>query len=274
MDPRERFEALAALPQDEIPLAETALWIAAESRPQIDVMGRLDEIHALSERIRPAITGARSLRNRVELLNRAFFHEEGFKGNSEDYANPLNSFLDSVLDTRRGIPITLAILYLEVAHRLNLPGAGVGFPGHFLIKVCDDHEEIIVDPFFGRILSHQNCRELLQTVAGNDEGFAPELLDATPTPEILQRVLRNLKLLHLAQKNFEPALACSDRILLLAGDDLSELRDRALIYHQLECAGPALQDLERYLVFAPKDPQAAVLSQLLDELRSQARRIH
>ena len=274
MEPREHFEALAALPHDGIPLAETALWIAAESRPQIDVSGRLEEIHALSERIRPAIVGAQSMRRRVELLNRAFFHEEGFKGNSADYANPLNSFLDSVLDTRRGIPITLAILYLEVADRLGLPGAGVGFPGHFLTKVCDEHEEIIVDPFSGRILSHEDCKELLRKTAGSEERFAPELLDATPTPEILQRVLRNLKLLYTARKQFEQALACSDRILLLAGDDLTELRDRGLIYRQLECAGPALRDLERYLAFAPQDPQAALLFQLLDDLRSRARRIH
>ncbi len=274
MEPRQHFEELAALPHDEIPLAETALWIAAESRPQIDVSGRLEEIHALSERIRPAIVGAQSMRRRVESLNRAFFHEEGFKGNSADYANPLNSFLDSVLDTRRGIPITLAILYLEVADRLGLPGAGVGFPGHFLTKVCDEHEEIIVDPFFGRILSREDCKELLRKTAGNKESFAPELLDPTPTPEILQRVLRNLKLLYTARKQFEQALTCSDRILLLAGDDLSELRDRGLIYRQLECTGPALRDLERYLASSPQDPQAATLFEILDDLRSRVRRIH
>jgi regulator of sirC expression with transglutaminase-like and TPR domain len=274
VEPRQRFEKLAALPDADLPLAEAALWIAAESRPEVDVAYRLDQLRTLSERIRPVLSSSDSGRQRVELLNRAFFQEEGFAGNSRDYSNPLNSFLDSVLDTRRGIPISLAIIYLEVAGRLGLPSAGVGFPGHFLVKVHAEKEEIIVDPFFGRILSLEDCEQRLQQTAGSEAALRPEMLDATPAKEILQRLLRNLKLLHIARKQYEDALACSERILLLAGEDLTELRDRGLIYRELECAGPALADLERYLAHAPQDPQTVELSLLVEELRHRVRQVH
>ena len=274
MDPRTRFEELAALPDDEIPLAEAALWISAETRPFVDVVHWLGEITRLADRIGPSLDSATSVRERVEILNRGLFQLEGFSGNTTDYSNPLNSFLDSVLESRKGIPITLSIIYIEVARRLMLDSSGVGFPGHFLVKVLADGDEIIVDPFFGRTLSQDDCQKRLQEVAGQGAVFDPRMLEATPHREILQRVLRNLKLSYVQQKEYEAALACSERIVLLAGDDMMELRDRALIYRELDCAGPALEDLETYLAFAPADPNAAALAEVVRELREKVRMIH
>lgn len=271
---RTRFAELAVLPDRELPLAEAALWISAETRPFVDVDHWLGEIDLLADRMAPDLERASSDRARVDILNHGLFHVEGFAGNTVDYANPLNSFLDSVLESRQGIPITLSIIYIEVARRLNLDSSGVGFPGHFLVKIHADGEDVIVDPFYGCIMDEQDCEKRLRDVAGQDAVLDPRMLETTPHREILSRVLRNLKLHHIGQKDYEASLSCSERILLLAGDDLTELRDRGLIYRELECAGPALEDLERYLAFAPGDPNAAALSEVIRDLREKVRMIH
>jgi len=274
MDPRKRFENLVAAPDHEIPLAEAALWIAAESRPELDVDHWLGELAMLADRIRPHFTSADSDLQRIHILNRILFEQEGFSGNSENYSDPLNSFLDAVLETRKGIPITLAIVYLEVAQRLGLLSAGVGFPGHFLVKVYTESGEVIVDPFFGEILSPEECLQRLKNNVGNEVSLAPEMLSATPTREILKRVLRNLKMIYVGRKQFENALSCCDRIILLAGDEPMELRDRGIIYRELGCFGLAVADLERYLAYAPEDPQSNSLNEVLRDLRIRARRVH
>ena len=274
MDPRKRFEQLVAAPDHEIPLAEAALWIAAESRPGLEVDRWLEELAMLAERIRPHLANAESDLERIQVLNRILFEEEGFSGNSQNYRDPLNSFLDAVLETRKGIPITLAIVYLEVAQRLGLLSAGVGFPGHFLVKVYTESGEVIVDPFCGQILGPGECRDRLKKLSGNEIELDPEMLKATPTREILQRVLRNLKMIYVAQKQFENALACCDRIILLSGDEPMELRDRGILYRELGCFGLALADLERYLASAPEDPQSISLTEILRDLRVRARQVH
>jgi regulator of sirC expression with transglutaminase-like and TPR domain len=274
MDPRKRFENLVAAPDHEIPLAEAALWIAAESRPELDVDHWLGELAMLADRIRPHFTSADSDLQRIHILNRILFEQEGFSGNSENYSDPLNSFLDAVLETRKGIPITLAIVYLEVAQRLGLLSAGVGFPGHFLVKVYTESGEVIVDPFFGEILSPEECLQRLKNNVGNEVSLAPEMLSATPTREILKRVLRNLKMIYVGRKQFENALSCCDRIILLAGDEPMEFRDRGIIYRELGCFGLAVADLERYLAYAPEDPQSNSLNEVLRDLRVRARRVH
>ena len=274
MNARHRFQELISRPEQDIPLAETALWISAEARPSVDVEHWLNEIDGIADRIAPELEGLTSPHQRVEVLNRCLFNQEGFQGNEDDYANPANSFLDSVLETRQGIPITLSIIYLEVARKLAISAAGVGFPGHFLVKVETGEGPILVDPFFRRTLSQEDCEDLLRRVAGEEVALTPPMLDATPKREILQRVLRNLKLIHLREKEFEDALSCSDRIVDLAQDDLSELRDRGLLYRELECAAPALDDLERFMEFWPDNPDAATLSGIIEELRQAVQRIN
>ena len=274
MEARSEFERLAVLPDSQIPLAEGALWIAAESKPGTDVADSLAKLQTLAEDLRPRIESCLSARAKIDLLNRALFHEEGFKGNEGDYSSPSNSYLDAVLESRQGIPITLSILYLDIAERLGLECQGVGFPGHFLVKAYAEEGEIIVDPFVGRTIEIADCKARLARATGQKLAFHPRMLNPTPSKGILQRVLRNLKLIHLAKKEFEAALGCSERILLLAGDDLSELRDRALIYRELECTGPALADLERYLAYAPNDPQSAALGQIARDLAEKVRVLH
>ena len=138
------------------------------------------------------------------------------------------------------------------------------------MKAFPDETELLLDPFAGQTIDIADCKARLARATKGRVPFQPHMLDATPSKEILQRLLRNLKFIHIRNKNYETALGCSERILLLAGDDLSELRERALIYRELDCAGAALSDLERYLAFKPRDPQAAALSSLAQALRKEA----
>jgi regulator of sirC expression with transglutaminase-like and TPR domain len=274
VDARARFAELCRRPDAEIPLAEAALWIAAESCPGLDVPRYLHELDALAARSRGSLYGASDPRERVLRLNHALFSVEGFAGNEREYDDPRNSYLNEVLERRTGLPITLSIVYVEVARRLGLEAAGVGFPGHFLAKVAVDGGEVIVDPFSGRALGLRDCAELLRRVAGDGARLEERLLEATPHRDILLRVLANLKHAHVGRRQYEAALACCERILLVAPDAALELRDRGLVYRQLECHRAALADLERFLALRPDHETAPAVRDLLPALRERARAVH
>ncbi len=271
---RERFSEIASREDERIDLAEAALCVAEEEYPELDpgrYRARLDE---LGERARRALTGTSGLRGQVERLNRLLFVEERFRGNRERYDDPRNSYLNEVLDRRTGIPITLSLVYLEVARRAGLRMRGIGFPGHFLVG-CDLGAAIVVDAFHGSILDVEACQALLRAALGPEAVLEPEthLRAATPR-QILARLLTNLKLLYTRSRDYARALACSERILLLVPEAPGELRDRGLLYAELECFAAAAADLERYLEQAVGDPAAPVLAQRLAALRERARQLH
>lgn len=270
---RRRFESLAAGPDSGIDLAEAALWIAAESRPELDVGGALRALDALAERARPAVAAATREEDRVRALNRVLFEEEGFHGNREDYYQPENSDLGLVLERRTGIPITLSIVYVEVAQRLGLHATGVGFPGHYLAKVVGARE-IVVDAFEGRTLDEGECGERLRAVLGPEARFDRSYLRAATHKETLARILSNLKQIHVSRGDPGRALACSERILLLAPDAPLELRDRGLLYAELEAFRAADEDLTRFLSLAPDHPSAAAVARRLEAIRRRVRSLH
>jgi regulator of sirC expression with transglutaminase-like and TPR domain len=274
MDAREHFARLIELPDPAIPLAEAALWIAAEGRPEADVPAALGELDRLVESASAAVTGARRLSEQVVRLNHFLFIEERFTGNREQYDDPRNSYLDVVLERRLGIPITLSVVYLDVARRLGLAAAGIGFPGHFLAKVSAAEGEIVVDPFYGSVLDEDDCAERLRQVAGADARLDPAMLESTTHAAILRRILGNLKHLHVSRSEFDAALRCSERILLISPDDPIERRDRGLIYRELECFGPALEDLDHFLTAVPDHPTAQAVLALRQELGARVRHIH
>jgi regulator of sirC expression with transglutaminase-like and TPR domain len=271
---RARFAELAGLPDEAIDLAEGALLIAAEAAPSLDVAHYLSELDALAEEARPKLVGATSGAGRVVRLNEFLFEEKRFYGNVTAYRDVRNSFLNEVLERRTGIPITLSIVYMEVARRLGLRVEGVGFPGHFLCKHVDENE-IVIDAFYGQILSEEDCAERLREVMGTDARFDRHYLAAARKKEILARILRNLKQLYVDAHEYECALACSERILLLLPDEPLELRDRGLLYEQLECFGPALADLERFLeLVGDRGPAAEAVRPRLERIRRQVAQIH
>lgn len=271
--PRERFRHCVS--GERIDLAEAALLIAAEEYPALDVPGYLSCLDDLARRGREALVGAQGAAERVDRLNRYLFVERGFAGDSEHYEDPRNSFINEVLDRRAGIPITLALVYMEVARRLDLDVRGICFPGHFLIKWLHAGGEIVVDPFSGQVLSQEDCQARLAAVLGEGAVLDPEVhLRAAGSREILVRMLTNLKLLYVRARDFERALACCERILLLTPDTPAELRDRGLVYEQLECFGAAVADLERFLALAPHEGSAGAVAARLPALREQLRRLH
>ena len=270
LDPRERFAAAARLPDVRIDLAECALLVAAEEYPHLDLEHYLERLDALADAVAARIGAARSDEERVAILNRYLFVEHGFAGNQERYDDPCNSFLSDVLDRGRGIPITLAIVYIEVAKRLSLPVEGVGFPGHFLAKYAGA-SPIIIDPFFGRILTEPQCAARMRAVLGPESGWEPRVHLRSATPrEILVRLLTNLKNLYAREHDYGRTLAASERILLLTPEVPRELRDRGLLYEQLDCYAAAAADFARFLELAPDDVSAGAIR---DRLTSARRRV-
>jgi regulator of sirC expression with transglutaminase-like and TPR domain len=270
---RSHFARIAALPESRVDLAEAALWIAAEEYPQLDVPEYLARLAALAGMVGERVSRARSPRERVERLNDSLYRELGFSGNRADYYDARNSFLNDVIDRRTGIPITLAIVWASIANQVGVPARGVGFPGHFLVRV-DGPDELLVDPFAGEIVTRSDCEARMRAPAGADVPFDPQLLDATPPRQILARVLRNLKQIWLAREDWQRALGCAERILLLAPESPLELRDRGLLFARLECFAAAEADLKKFLALAPDDAGADAVRAQLVELARTAPRLH
>lgn len=273
---RERFAELARKPDEQIDLAEATLLIAAEEYANLDVALYARRIEDLAEGARLRVGDARIDSSPTLLIDRYhayLFEELGFRGNDEDYYDPRNSFLNEVLDRRTGIPISLAAIYVEVARRLDWPVRGVGFPGHFLAKWELTGGEVVVDPFHGAILSEQDCRELLSRVSGGQLSFRRELLAALSNRAIIARMLANLKGIWIKRSEFLRAIGACDRILLVAPEAVVEFRDRGLLWLKLECHRPALDDLERYLVAAPRAADARNIQDQVHAVREHVSRI-
>ena len=271
--PRERFAELAHIPDERIDLAEAALLIAAEAYPDLDINAYLQRLDTLAQEARAFLGTVTSDVERIQRLNQFLFIEKKFVGNQKRYYDRRNSFLNEVLDRHTGIPITLSVVYIEVARRLDLAVQGVGFPGHFLAKYVGERE-IIIDAFFGQVLTERDCRERLQSVLGPEASFDRRYLRPATPREILVRMLGNLKQVHIKAEEFEAALSCSERILMLTPDNPQEIRDRGLLYQRLECYGAALADLERFLQLAPRDETADTIRENLLTVRRQAAQIH
>ena len=265
---REQFARIAADPDDSVELCEAALWIAAESCAPLDVAGHLATIDSLAQRASAQIPDAEDPEARGRALVHFLHDEAGFRGNAADYYDPRNSYLNEVLERRVGIPITLSILWIGLAHRLGLDAHGVGFPGHFLAAL--DGGSLLVDPCHGRVVSAAECEKLLAEASGGRARFDPSLLSPTPPRQVLARVLTNLKQIHLRREAWQDALACSERILLLLPDEVFELRDRGLLLRALECFGPALRDLERFVSLMPRSEEATALAPVLADLRKRS----
>jgi regulator of sirC expression with transglutaminase-like and TPR domain len=274
LDPRDAFARGLRAPDSRIELARSALLIAAEEYPGLDVARYLARLDELAREVAPRLRAAHGAAERVAVLNRFLFFERGFAGNREHYEDPRNSFLNEVLDRCAGIPITLALVYIEVARRAGIDAEGIGFPGHFLVKHGGE-PAIVVDCFFGSVLTREECQTRLSAALGADVRLDPALhLRAATSREILARLLGNLKWIYLRTADFGRALACCERILLVSPDAPHELRDRGLVYEKLECFGAAAADLERFLALAPDDETAGAVRERLALLRPRLRQLH
>ena len=247
-------------------LAAAALAIARIEYPSLDAGHYLGALDRMGDDVRDRLGSARVFgEDAITLLNEYLYDEQRFTGNRDRYEDPRNSFLNEVLDRRTGIPISLAVVYLEVARRAGVRVAGINFPGHFLLRtagelspVLSGPEFLIVDPFHGgALLSEYDCREMLRQHVGDDAAFDRDLLAPATRQEIVVRMLVNLKRLYVRMRSFPQARFVSDLLLTVAPSAVSELRDRGLLAYHLQDFGAALRDLENYLQLLPRQAGGA-----------------
>jgi regulator of sirC expression with transglutaminase-like and TPR domain len=201
-------------------------------------------------------------------LNDTFFGEFGFRGNTENYFDARNSFLNDVIERRTGIPITLSVVYMEVARRIGLRIFGVGMPGHFLVKYQDEVEEILLDPFNGgRLLLEEDCFRMVLRMYQGGVVFRRSYLDAVSKKQILTRMLQNLKGIYTQSGAQHKTLGVIERVLLITPDAPTELRDRGLVYASIGRFNEALTDLESYLRREPSASDAASIKEKIAELK-------
>jgi len=275
MSAAERWKEIVAGPEEEIDLAEAALLIAAHEYPGLDVFAylrRLQELGTeLKRRLRPDISPT----DTVIALNRYLFEELGFSGNTQDYYDPRNSFLNDVLDRRTGIPITLSTVYIAVGRRAGVSVHGVGLPGHFVVRVVTAGGDALVDPFNGgTVLTPQDCQDRLDRIYGGRLRMAADMLAPCPPRAVLARTLRNLKAIYLKADDHTRALRTAELLVLLNPGDMEEVRDRGLVLADLECYALAAADLEAYVQAAPHSPEAPPLRARIAELRHRAARLN
>jgi len=265
---RAQFVAQVARPEAELELDRAALLIAAEEYPQIEIETYLTQLDSFAARARENDDPQASPVTRLLRLNDTLFGEFQFRGNTENYFDARNSFLSDVIERRTGIPITLSVVYLEVARRIGLRIFGVGMPGHFLVKYQDEVEEILLDPFNnGQLLSEDDCFRMVLRMYQGDVVFQRSYLDAVSKKQILTRLLQNLKGIY-AQAGAQPkTLSVIERTLLITPDTPTELRDRGLVYASMGRFNEALTDLETYLWREPGASDAASIKEKIAELK-------
>lgn len=282
----QRFKDIASAPDPD--LATAALMIARLEYPRLDASRYLDQLDAMgaaaNKRLGQVLRSASPFQQ-IEILNSYLFDEQGFEGNEREYDDPRNSFLNDVLERRTGIPITLALVYIEVARRAGLSMEGVNFPGHFLLRFqsrpAEDElgDDLILDPFHGGIvLSETDCRSLFRKHAGQDAAFDQRLLVRATKTQIMIRMLVNLKRIYVGMRSFSQGHALTELLLALNPSSMTELRDRGLLAYHLNDFSAALRDLETYLRFTShgegdSEEDAAAHQEIWEHVKTLRRRV-
>ncbi len=270
----EYFNALVA-DDDQFPLLEAAISIAQDETPDLDVEAVLSEVDGLALRLKSRLAPDAPVLHRVRSLNRYFFEELGFAGNVNDYHDPANSYLHDVLARRRGIPITLALLYIEIAGQIGLRAEGVSFPGHFLVKLKLPQGEVVIDPFTGQSLSRSDLEEridLVRQASTMRAAFDVPLglfLQASGPRDIIGRMLRNLQQIHQGRGDMPRLLAVLDRQVVLEPESWDHYRLRGDILDGLGRLEEAAFDWGLYLDHTPDAADADALRRRILAARSQ-----
>lgn len=258
---------------EQFPLLEAAAAVAQDEYPELDVQRVLGEVDQLLARLKRRLASDAPALQRLRALNQFFFRDLSFGGNLNDYYDPDNSYLHAVLRTRRGIPITLAVIWLELAAGLGLQARGVAFPGHFMVKVTLPKGQVIIDPFTGQSLSREELSQRLEPyrqrsgLVGDFEVPMGLYLQSASPREIIARMLRNLKEIYISQEDHARLIAVLDRLLVLQPDSWSDRRDRGLAWAEQGDAQRALPDLQAYLDHAEDALDLDVVSERVAQLR-------
>lgn len=263
------FARLMGLPNREMDLSLAALLITKREHPELDIGRYVRRLKGLGERVRAGLSTDSEPKEVVNAINNVLFFEEGFHGNEDDYYDPRNSHLDYVIDRRMGIPITLSILYIEVARYAGFVVQGVGFPQHFLVKYQSPQETIILDPFsMGLALNEGHLVKRLQVNTGGSVPFRSHYLAAVTKRQIITRVLNNLKSIYVASRDYSRTRIIINMLLEISPWDLDEIRDRGKTSLQLKDYPQALTDLETYLEFNHEATDAFVIQRSIRYIKT------
>ena len=261
------FASLVApeIPDEQIDLLQAALLYAKPEYPSLEMRQCVNRIEQLAARVIDRRGSCEDSAHTIASINAILFQEEGFTGNQSEFYDPRNSYLNEVLDRKLGIPITLSVIYMEVARRVGLPVFGVGLPGHFLLKHFDlGGQPIFIDPYVaGRLLSPAECQVRMDEVYGGQVPMQPEFLNTVNKRQILTRMLNNLRSIYISHRNFKKALTIIDFVLAIHPRSPEDLRQRALLRYNEGMLRGAVQDLDEYLKIAPDASDA-------DEMRQTA----
>ena len=251
---------------ERIDLIRAALLIARTEYPKLDIEAYSARIDDLAGRVAAVVPDLNAQRT-IGTLNHVLFEEAGLRGNRDDYYDPRNSFLNDVLDRGLGIPITLSIVYMEVARRIGFPLAGVGMPGHFLLKSGSD-DDTFIDCFNrGDLVNQQDCQRRLDEIYSGEMALRPEFLHPISRRQVLTRMLNNLKTVYLSTRNFRKALAIADLILVIYPRSPEDLKQRALLRYSLSLHKLAAEDLQEYLEISPEASDADEIRQMALSIR-------
>jgi regulator of sirC expression with transglutaminase-like and TPR domain len=253
--PTQQLDYFASLVVDDehFPLTEAAIAIAQHAYPDLIIQNVMDELDLLGEKVKQRTTSEMQAIQKLQILKNYFYQELGFGPNRNDYYDPNNSYLHTVFETRRGIPISLALIFMELGQQLGLNIKGVSFPNHFMVRISLPQGEVIMDPITGTSLSKQELQEMLDPYL-DAQGYRGELqlplsafLRSSSSREILSRFLRNLKAIYTQQERWERLLGIQQRLVILLPNAIEEIRDRGLALAELDYIRPAIEDMQKYI---------------------------
>ena len=272
---RADFERLVHEPESSLDLARAALLVAAEADPNMDIDAQLHTLESWAEELRRRIDPDWNNLQKLARLRAFLFDDLGFRGDRRDYYDPRNSLLHEVMSRRLGIPLTLSILFMELGWRIGMPFEGVGFPGHFLVRLTGEHQDLLLDPYRRGMSVHpEDCRRMLTDLSGGKMELSERHIASIGKRDMVSRLLMNLKGAYLRSHQDEHALAAVERLLLLHPEDLDELRDRGLLLYRLSRYRPALDVLETYLEGRPDADDRERIATHAAELRELIERLN
>jgi regulator of sirC expression with transglutaminase-like and TPR domain len=255
-------------PDGQVDLGRAALLLARIAYPDLDLDTELAQLDLLAEQAAARVQSQPDAVGRVGALRSFLAGDCGFQGNEQDYYDPKNSFLNCVIESRMGIPITLCVVYIEIGRRLGLPLYGVGLPGHFLVKYEDPFQALLLDPFnSGRTVTYADCRELVERVYQGHIEFHDHFLAPVDKKYIVQRMLNNLRGIYLQQRQYRKALAVVEMNLAITPDSADDLKHRGLIHYRLRNHRRSREDLESYLFLNSNADDAGDIKEILTEMK-------
>ena len=249
---RASFAEEVSLPEGELDLQRAALYLAGEEYPDLDPGHYLRRMDDMAAEVRSLAENSEELEGLARALNSYLFDIKGFSGNTGNYYDPDNSFLNRVMETGIGIPITLSVLYLGVAKRLGLNGHGVGMPGHFLVKL--EELDLYLDPFHdGQLLSAGDCRRLAEHLFGPRVEWDERFLSATPAVSTLTRMLNNLRIIYSQRRDLVRLVAVLERMMLIDPSNVALCRDLAVSHVEQGNKAAAVRSLEELISIATNE---------------------